>query len=488
MILTNSFLGRLLTNFANASAPPEGGESFSPRLIRIARRQARMASSTKSQALQVARNALGPEEPFDFLTMARARNHLTAHFERKQALPTPELREAPLIAGQQNFTLRFSGSVPLVFEDCENFCIDLSNAHTADAPAPRPKFNLVFRRCRNFALKGGSFHNTRNFALFERCEDFSVTGLALNQTEGYGLTIFNSRQFLVSHCMHIGSLASGVYCLGESAHGLIRDNVHVDGKGHFNWDAAIHINHCSESLSANDLPERSHEPLSILGKTLKPSYIFIERNILNRNRAQGIYCEGALQCVIEDNLIQGNNKEGVCFDWGSALNVFIGNKVLNNGERARMSERDLKDDFIEAFPLLSDGSSSCKLPGLSLDNGVMNLIVANKFHRNFGGAVKMVRSALCNVLIDNFFTDNSLGRNPHFPRFNAVQHLAMGHGGGEFSPEAALLDFLPSNFNLCSGNTAVLSAPDKFIGSDKASRQNRALGNRVNIYARVDAE
>jgi len=488
MILSNSFLGRLLENFSNVSSPPEGGESLSPRLIRIARRQARMASSTKSQALQVARNALGPEAPFDFAAMAQARTTLTARFARKLVLPPPELGEAPVIGGQQNFTLRFSGSLPVILEDCENFCIDLSNAHTANATAPRPKFNLILRRCRNFALKDGCFHNTRNFALFDQCEDFSVTGLVLNQTEGYGLTIFNSRQFLISHCMHIGSLASGVYCLGESAHGLIRDNVHVGGKGHFNWDAAIHINHCSASLRADDLPERSHEPLSILDKKLKPSCIFVERNILNRNRAQGIYCEGALKCVIEDNLIQGNNKEGICFDWGSALNVFIGNKVLNNGERARMSERDLKDDFIEAFPLLADGSSSCKLPGLSLDNGVMNLIVANKFHRNFGGAVKMVRSALCNVVIDNFFTDNSLGRNPHFPRFNAVQHLAMGHGAGEFSPEETLLDFLPSNFNLCAGNTAVLAAPDKFIGSDKASKRNRALGNTVNIYTRADTE
>jgi len=488
MILSNSFLGRLLENFSNASSPPVGGQSLSPRLIRIARRQARMALSTKSQALQVAGNALGLEEPFDFSAMARARATLTAHFERKRILPKPELREAPFIAGQQHFTLRFSGSLPLVFEDCENFCIDLSNAHTGDALALRPKFNLIFRRCRNFALTGGCLHNTRNFALFEGCADFSVTGLVLNQTEGYGLTIFNSRQFLVSHCMHIGSLASGVYCLGESTLGLIRDNVHVDGKGHFNWDAAIHINHCSALLSVDDLPERSHEPLSILEKTLKPSFIFIERNILNRNRAQGIYCEGALKCVIEDNLIQGNNKEGICFDWGSALNVFTGNKVLNNGERARMSERDLKDDFIEAFPLLADGSSSCKLPGLSLDNGVMNLITGNKFHRNFGGAIKMVRSALCNVVIENFFTDNSLGRNPHFPRFNAVQHLAMGHGGGEFNPAAVLLDFLPSNYNLCSGNTAVLAAPDKFIGSDKASNRNRALGNRVNVYARADTD
>ena len=91
-----------------------------------------------------------------------------------------------------------------------------------------------------------------------------------------------------------------------------------------------------------------------------------------------------MRCWYEDNLLWRNNKEGICLDWGSAGNIFTDNTLLENGDRAGLSEAEIKADFIEHFPIFPDGSSSCKLPGLSIDNGAANIIINNLIKDNFG--------------------------------------------------------------------------------------------------------
>ena len=48
---------------------------------------------------------------------------------------------------------------------------------------------------------------------------------------------------------------------------------------------------------------------------------------------------------------------------------------------------EIKTDFITEYPLLEDGSSSMKLPGISLDNGCANIIADNEITDNFGGGI-----------------------------------------------------------------------------------------------------
>lgn len=450
------------------------------RCVKVVKKQSSKALAIDSQGVWVARHALGHRAVLDFSELVRERNSLTNLFAGYGIGAAVVAPPQSSISNRSNFVVTPTCPFPLEFENCKNFSVDLSLVPQAREIISKPKFSLTFRNCRQFEVKGGFFEGARNFALLDGCDTFKISNVNLHQTEGYGFILFNCRHFCVSDCVYLEGLASGVYCLGATNRGLIRDNTFLNGRGHFNWDAAIHINHCSPDVKIEDIPERTHESKRIVEKSCRPSFIYVEHNLLSHNRAQGIYCEGAQRCIISDNVLVGNNKEGACLDWGSTLNVFYRNKVLHNGERAKMSERDIKDDFIEAFPLLADGSSSCKLPGLSLDNGAFNLILHNSFDRNFGGGVKMVRSAVGNLVYKNVFTHNSFGRNRFFPKYNSLQYLGLGGGLTEFSRTNDKLDFLPSQFNAAIGNHHVITRPDSPIGEDAMHLNNRQIDEQVN--------
>jgi parallel beta-helix repeat protein len=392
----------------------------------------------------------------------------------------PELPLAPVVRGQRGFVLKPATLHSLRIVDCHDFVLDLDALTKTYAPVDRPKFAITIRKCSNFTVRGGRFVNARNICIVDSCETFAITRLAGIRAEGYGVIVFNSKTFEISECVHTAGLASGLYCLGNTSNGWIHDNIYADGIGHFNWDAGLHINHCSAELTFEQIPEHSHEDKRIVEKVLKPARLHIENNLVARNRAQGIYCEGTILCTFEANTLIDNNKEGICLDWGSALNVFRRNTVTGNGERAKLTETEVKADFIEHFPLLADGSSSCKLPGVSIDNGALNFIIRNRIFRNFGGGVKMVRTGIGNIVFDNMILDNDLGRNTYFPRYNGVYQLAMGAGDTEFNPATAKLDFYPSMHNVTYRNTFSVDARDKTVAHDAKSSDNLEL-HSVNV-------
>lgn len=408
----------------------------------------------------------------------QSRKNLQNWLER---LPTdfPDLPESSNeIRNRRSFSFRPRTLTGLEISDCRDFILDLSHLELRFEPnSERQKFVIKLHACKNFRITGGYFFFCRNVMLIENCEKFSISDLRADDTEGYGMIIFNSRAFEIRNCQFHNSLASGIYCLGETSHGLIHGNTCDGSRGYFNWDAGLHINHCTKELESSQIPEHSHQNNSIVEKTAKPNFLHIENNTFSNNRAQGIYCEGALLCSFQGNTLLHNNKEGICFDWGSALNLFEDNVVTQNGERARLSQEEIKADFIEHFPQLPDGSSSCKLPGISIDNGCLNLIIGNQIHQNFGGGIKMVRSGVANLMVNNQIIDNAVGRNEFFTYFNGVNYLGIGSGITEFQPTEAKLDFLPSEHNICSNNKFNCSSPDSCIGHDQNSANNLDEGN-----------
>lgn len=386
-------------------------------------------------------------------------------------------KEEVILKNRCGFTLKPGLDAGLVLENCSDFRIDLSHLQGGFENSDRPKFFLSLHGCRHFEVIGGSLSDLRNVALFEDCHDFSLRDLVVSRAEGYGATLFNCSMFQVSNCTFLECLASGIYCIGACTRGLVENNLCHDGKGYYNWDAGIHINHCTSAMTAEMLPELSHEDARILDKTLKPTELFFLGNHCTLNRAQGIYCEGAIHCWFENNYLWRNNKEGICFDWGSSANVFVRNNVMLNGQRAGLSPEEIKADFIEHFPILPDGSSSCKLPGVSIDNGACNLIHDNKIQNNYGGGVKMVRSGLGNVISNNRLLANALGRNEHFSKFHAVLMLGMGAGDVEFDPDSANLDFYPSEGNTITRNVVKIAAPDQIAAHDTVSERNTQSHN-----------
>src|SRR5205085_344763 len=103
-------------------------------------------------------------------------------------------------------------------------------------------------------------------------------------------------------------------------------------------------------------------------------------------------------------------------------------------------------DFVLPMGRLPDGSSPAKTPGISIDNGLWNVVYANQIDRNEGGGVKMVRTAFFNTIALNVLTDNNVGANPRFHFF------AVELGAAPADVPVADLDFAPSRGNLVIGN------------------------------------
>ncbi len=358
---------------------------------------------------------------------------------------------------QANFTLRaadLGDFTALRCIECDNFVIDLAERRIVEEPATRHKFFLHCYGCADFTVRQVQAAGGRNLAMLEDCDRFVVSDVHSRDYEGYGLILLHSRLFQIRRCRFSGHLASGIMILGDCCDGTVSECDCSESRGYYNWDAGLHICHCSRRIAAAQVPELCHEPLPIRLKTMRPTRIRVERSRFSANRAQGIYLEGARECLLRDNDIADNNKEGICLDWGTALCVLKGNRIGGNGYRSNMGESEIKIDFIEDFPLLPDRSSTCKLPGISFDNGVLNAVIDNRIHDNHGGGVKMVRSAVANLVACNRFSDNDRGANFFVRKMHDVLLLSMGNRGGEFDDDRnSLLDFYGSSFNRIQCNT-----------------------------------
>lgn len=363
--------------------------------------------------------------------------------------------------------------------ECQRFEIDFEGLELAESASSRQKFYLQIYGCSDFAVRDLRARDGRNLALFEDCSRFAITGISCEAYEGYGLTLLHSRQFEIIRCHFARNLAAGVMVIGDCCEGWIDECEFLESRGYYNWDAGLHLCHCSRRIVAAHVPELCHEPLPIHMKTMRPRRIRIQNSRFIRNRAQGIYLEGARECRVTDNTISENNKEGICLDWGTALCVVQNNLISENGYRADMTQTEIQIDHVQEFPLMPDGSSTCKLPGLSIDNGALNAVIHNKIRENWGGGVKMVRAAVGNLVSDNEFCANNRGANFFVQKIHDVYILSMGNHGGEFdNGSTELLDFTASSFNNITLNLFTADSSDA-IHYDR--EHNNIASNRFGI-------
>lgn len=358
--------------------------------------------------------------------------------------------------------------------DCHNFTLT-SELEKITVPQPR-KYLIEVINCTNFQIRGISYEQGRNMIFALSSSNFSIEDCRYTNSIGSGVILSNCHCFKIAKNFFYDSLAAAMLLIGENHTGLIEECTVKGSHGFFNHDAAIHCCNTSRIMTSEDHPRNYHEPLSIHEKKQRTHYVTIRNCTLSRCRAQGIYMEGAANCYITNNTIIENNKEGICLDWGSSYNLIIDNTISLNGARNKLSNHEIETDFISEYPLLPDGSSSMKLPGISLDNGCLNLIINNKITSNYGGGIKMIRSALFNQIEDNQLIYNALGSNKYVPYYHGVTIMGLGEINDEFEDNKAnLLDFAPSSNNTITNNTILERWRPFYI--DRKSGDNHIKNN-----------
>ena len=236
---------------------------------------------------------------------------------------------------------------------------------------------------------------------------------------------------LVNNTVHDNG-NGGIFLNGDISNCIIQGNEVYQNRGTRNLTAGIVFSSMEVEDPYTPYNEFKDEHLYDLLKT--PHQNVVRGNHIQGNYSSGFYCDGGYLNYVLDNLIEDNEKEGMCLDYGTFGTYVAGNTIRRNGDRNRQTDEDLEADFILAAGRLEDGSSTAKLPGVSIDNSAYNIIFENLVTDNSGSGVKMVRSGYRNLILCNVISDNNRGKNDFFHGFG----IEFGHANTPDEPVIGL--------------------------------------------------
>jgi hypothetical protein len=157
-------------------------------------------------------------------------------------------------------------------------------------------------------------------------------------------------------------------------------------------------------------------------------------------------------------------------DNGATDVVVASNVVMNNGQRWGQPDAILALDQVLDGGRLSDGTAAEKLPGISLDNAIYNVVFENNVAHNYGGGVKLVRTGYFNAVgLNTIYCDND-GASSNFHFFGVELGAAAG--------DDPTLDYTPSRSNVIFSNS-VRGSHYSGIFFDVDSDGNSVLDNTV---------
>ena len=130
---------------------------------------------------------------------------------------------------------------------------------------------------------------------------------------------------------------AGIMLDGPVTTALLEDNDIDHLLGHSNWNAGILLTSRGGDIAANPdsffLPDDYWVVTKPLVQRLQnPDQNVIMDDTIRDGLSSGIYNDGAIANIFLENRIEGNSKEGICFDNGATANVFAGNLVASNGK------------------------------------------------------------------------------------------------------------------------------------------------------------
>ena len=277
-------------------------------------------------------------------------------------------------------------------------------------------------------------------------KDIDVVNSSVREADIKGLAVMGDNDNLLIENVKIeGNGDGGAYFGGDLKNGVIENSSFSNNRGSHNHSAGLVLSSL-EILDKKTVYNPWKDEL-LVEKTKAPNHIVFKGNNICGNNSSGLYSEAGYCNYYIENNISDNDKEGMCLDYASFGNYLTLNSFKNDGWRGRQTDQDLKDDFIYEHGRLEDGSSPCKVPGLSLDNAAYNTIDNNEFSGNYGSGFKTVRSAFRNTISNNRILNNNKGQNAEY-HFYGVE---LGFAAQPDEPVKGL-DFFPSNENKVLNN------------------------------------
>ncbi|HEU5023214.1 MAG TPA: right-handed parallel beta-helix repeat-containing protein [Bryobacteraceae bacterium] len=312
-------------------------------------------------------------------------------------------------------------------------------------------YALRIERAGNVILRGGEFTAGDSAILVNIGRRVSILDTRIHDLSGSGIVVTHSSTVTVSGNRISAMGAAGIVLHGGTDSSVVERNEIVRNTGASNMAAAIVLSDRSLDLAARaealygpDGYWVANEPMT--SRVHPPRNNLIALNHLAWNASSGVYVDGAVANVIAMNTIEGNAKEGLCLDNGSAANVVTSNGIFANGNRWGESDAVMEKDSILGGGRLDDGTPAEKVPGISIDNAIYNIVFSNNVAHNFGGGIKIVRTGYFNLIGLNTVLNDNDGANARFHFFG------IELGAATLDTTSDELDSTPSRGNIVFSN------------------------------------
>ncbi|HEX9198972.1 MAG TPA: right-handed parallel beta-helix repeat-containing protein, partial [Acidobacteriaceae bacterium] len=328
--------------------------------------------------------------------------------------------------------------------------VALDLGHTRFFVPANPAYLIRIENAQDVSVSGGVLEQGSWGVLVAASRNILLMDMALDGLAGGGVLVTGSEDVTVWHNTFRRLGEAAIILHGNTLHATVAENEMSSNRGYSNFDASVVLanRNADPTISpARLILPRDHgvPPQRIADRLTPPHDNIIAYNHIAGGRTSGIYSDGSVRNVIAGNRIEGNSKEGLCLDNGSVANVVAFNVLHGNGRRWG-SDLQFKREFVFGLGRLPDRTSPAKLPAVSLDNAAYNAIVLNEIDGNFGGGVKMVRTAWYNLVGLNAITNNNLGANPKGHFFG----IELGSAAADApNPD---LDFTPSRGDIVFDN------------------------------------
>lgn len=272
----------------------------------------------------------------------------------------------------------------------------------------------------NVVIKNNTFSNAKMCAVVASNDYVStnvvVSGNKFNETSGDSVAVY-----------------------GDHSSWLIENNTITNCKGR----AAMMISAFKNGV---------HVKVATL--TTGPHDIIVNGNTINNcTEGEGLYCIGTYRSYMTGNSISNCKLEGVCLDFGCIGVYFAQNEVYKTS--------------------LSGG-----LPGVSIDNGMYNILDGNKIHDNTCSGIKLVRTGYCNLIVNNTCYDNSSNKTDLTGRASSSAGIDIKCLDAYNDVDAEYIDDVGSSGNVLINNT-IYGAHDSGIYIGENSKYGRSAGNMI---------
>ncbi len=356
--------------------------------------------------------------------------------------------------------------------------------------------------------------------LLENVENVSIRNMKLKSGFGQGIYVIESNHVLIWNNEITNAIYKALCVMGTNSYvNIVNNSIYENGNGAIfvNGDVshcilegnAVYQNRGTRNLTAGIVfsameVEDKYTPYNVF----KDEYLYdlvhspnnnvVKDNLIQGNYSSGFYCDGGYMNYVIHNTIEDNEKEGMCLDYGTFGTYVSENTIRRNGVRNRQTDEDLEADFILGAGRLEDGSSTAKLPGISIDNSAYNIVSGNTITDNSGSGVKVVRSGYRNLILSNLILDNNRGKNHAFHGFG----IEFGHASTPDEPVIGL-DFTAAFENIAARNIVsgkhyagiflaegsycndlidnTIMDSDLFSVENHSVYFNSAVGNKVNV-------